>query len=213
MDPRQHVVRLITSWEGERVFSLTAGLTATQLGHQLIDALAESGLSAEYALDKFANDEPRLYDPDHASGYFTTLERVDRIFKRHRAALKGEIGPVQLWPHGFDLAFEWFGTREVVSDAGGEVQRFPAQLNLGFSPGDASHPQAYFYSNPWPFEGEFLLDKPLPAGARWFTRSWQGSLLPYSELVGDPTAEERLLEYAQTVFEISAPTLSAEWEQ
>jgi hypothetical protein len=67
----------------------------------------------------------------------------------------------------------------------------------------------YFYSNPWPFEEAQLVDKPLPRGAQWFTDSWQGTLLPYDELVGDRQAMDRLLEYAQRVYEISAPTLSA----
>jgi hypothetical protein len=94
-------------------------------------------------------------------------------------------------------------------DEGGEVQQYPAQLNLGLSPGDSGHPEPYFYSNPWPFEADKLLDKPLPAGACWFTEGWEGSILPYAELVGDSNAEARLLEYARAVYEIASPTLLA----
>jgi hypothetical protein len=94
-------------------------------------------------------------------------------------------------------------------DEGGEVQQYPAQLNLGLSPGDSGHPEPYFYSNPWPFETDKLLDKPLPAGARWFTEGWEGSILPYAELAGDSNAEARLLEYARAVYEIASPTLLA----
>ena len=79
--------------------------------------------------------------------------------------------------------------------------------SMGFSPGDSGHPEPYFYSNPWPFEKEVLLDKLLPEGARWFTEGWEGSLLEYSELVGDPRGEERLLSYARAVYELAAPTL------
>ena len=138
------------------------------------------------------------------------MAHVDRTFKKHRASLSGELGLVQLWPHGFDLAFEWFGTRVVEYEEGGSVTKYPSQLNLGFSPGEASHPQPYFYSNPWPFDEAQLVDKPLPRGARWSTGSWQGTLLPYAELVDDSQAEKRLLKYARGVFEICAPTLSAE---
>ena len=67
----------------------------------------------------------------------------------------------------------------------------------------------YFYSNPWPFEAEKLTNHSLPEGARWFTESWQGTILPYDELAGDPNAENRLKEYARAVFDIALPTLMA----
>ncbi|VAW30140.1 hypothetical protein MNBD_CHLOROFLEXI01-3554 [hydrothermal vent metagenome] len=65
----------------------------------------------------------------------------------------------------------------------------------------------YFYSNPWPFAADMLLDKPLPAGAKWHTAGWQGAILPYSELVDQPDAEARLLQFAKTVYELAAPML------
>ena len=115
---------------------------------------------------------------------------------------------MQLWPHGFDLAFELFGTRQVKYRTGDKETIYPSQLNLGFSPGESSHPGPYFYSNPFPFEDK-LLEHELPDGARWFTEGWQGSLLPYEVLAGSEDAEARLLEYARVVHEISAPLLKA----
>jgi hypothetical protein len=123
--------------------------------------------------------------------------------------LSGECSPVLLWPHGFDLGFVWFGTRIVTYEENGNILRAPAQLNLGFSPGEPSQSKPYFYSNPWPFEKDKLVDHLLPAGASWFSAGWNGSLLPYRELVNDIHAESRLLEYAQAVFEIAAPSLMA----
>jgi hypothetical protein len=91
---------------------------------------------------------------------------------------------------------------------GGQIEKYPSQLNLGFSPGESSHPEPYFYSNPWPFEGDQLVDKPLPSGARWFTESWQGSILEYNSLVGDSQAEDKLLAYARAVYDLASPTLT-----
>jgi hypothetical protein len=54
----------------------------------------------------------------------------------------------------------------------------PSQINLVYPGGEP-----YFYSNPWPFAAEQLLDKPLPDGAAWHTEGWQGSTLAYKELV------------------------------
>lgn len=190
-------------------FDMRAGLSTVQLRDRLLQAVAGLGLAAEYELEKAHGQKQTNYDPDAARRFFSLLVQLDRIFNMQRARLDGERGPVQLWPHGFDLSFEWFGSRQVMSSNQESTQTYPAQLNLGFSPGEASHPEPYFYSNPWPFEANYLLDKPLPEGARWFTDSWQGSLLPYSLLVGDDQAGQRLLTYAQAVYQACAPTLQA----
>jgi hypothetical protein len=209
LDLRRHKVVLVAKGEVFREFSMTKGLTGTAFGDQILGAVADLGLTAEYAREKFESDEPREYDPAVAEKFLTVLVNVDRIFNQHRANLSGDVGQVQLWPHHFDLAVEWFGTRMVEYQEGDEVQQYPSQLNLGLSPGDSGHPAPYFYSNPWPFKSDQLLDKPLPAGARWFTEGWEGTIFPYAELVGDRNAAERLLEYARIVYEIAAPTLTA----
>ncbi len=209
MDLRQHEVVLSTSTGHEQAFSMRAGQTATEFGTQIIEAVASLGLTADYAREKFENDDPVEYNPEVAERFFEALLITDRVFRRHRETLAGEKGPVQLWPHGFDLAFEWFGTRVETYEEHGEIQEYPAQLNLGFSPGEPTHPDPYFYSNPWPFEADTLTSMALPDGARWHTESWQGSIMEYAELVGDPNAEERLFGYARRVFEVASPTLTA----
>jgi len=132
--------------------------------------------------EKYENDEPRVYDPEAASSFRDVLIRTSRVLGLHKSGLTGETGPIQLWPHNFDLAFEWFGTRLVPHGEDGEL---PSQINFGLAPGDSSHAEAYYYSNPWPFE-DSLTERELPQGARWFTESWKGSLLPYAEIAGDP---------------------------
>jgi len=207
LDLQQHQALVVANGTVAGMASLTGGLTGTEFGDQLIDIVAGLGLTADYARDKFESDEPRVYDPTMAAKYLTALVNTDRIFKQHINSLSGKVGQVQLWPHHFDLAVEWFGTRVVEYQEGDEVQEYPSQLNLGFSPGDSGSPEPYFYSNPWPFEKEQLLEKPLPAGARWFTDGWEGSILPYAELVNDPAADQSLLDYARAVFQAAAPTL------
>jgi len=188
------------SWDLKRVKSpgdLAVALYAETAG------LGLTGL----APDRFLENGPSDYDSKKASQYFDLIEEIDRIFKRRRARLPGSAGPVQLWPHGFDLAFEWVGGREVEIESDGAVRTAPAQLNLGWSPGEETHPAPYFYSNPWPFDENFKRH-PLPEGARWFDDGWQGSIFPYSNLVGDPAAEKRLLDFAETVFDLAYPTLT-----
>ncbi len=130
----------------------------------------------------------------------STLTKASIVFEGRRVGLDGPVSPVQLWPHGFDVSFEWFGTR--TEEYEGEA--LPAQLNLGFYPKD----RAYFYSNPWPFD-ESLPSTPLPHGAEWHTEGWQGTILYYDQLVGDPAGPAKVEEYARAVYEAAAPTLTA----
>jgi hypothetical protein len=209
MDLTKHAVVLATSNGDSQEFSMTAGLKSTQFDDQLIVAVFDLGLSGEYMREKFEDDGEREYDPSVAANFLTALNSAHEVFNKHRDAVTGEdIGPVQLWPHGFDMAFELFGTKQVEYEENGEITKYPSQLNLGFSLGEASHPEPYIYSNPWPFK-ENLKEQALPEGARWFIESWQGTMLPYAELAGDEKAGERLFEYAQRVYEVAAPTLLA----
>ena len=181
--------------------SLGAGLTATEFGDALIALVASLGLDGDYLREKFESDEPRHYDPAAAETFFSALSAISEVFAEHRTTLEGEVGPLQVWPHGFDLALEWYGTRTEARD--GEAHQ--AVLNLGWYPAG----EAYFYSNPWPFEADALRGVELPYGAVWHTEGWQGTMLKYDDLVGDPDAGKKLLEYARAVFEVAAPTLTA----
>lgn len=204
MDFDRHVVVLVPPEGGALEFDMTAGTTGTEFADRLIEAAAGLGLSGEYVREKFESDEPRTYDESHASTFWQALADIHSVLDAHRLSLEGSVSPLQLWPHGFDLSFEWFGTKVETHEENGEVQEYPSQLNLGFYPtGDA-----YFYSNPWPFD-QALTTNQLPHGAVWNTEGWQGTKLRYADLAGDPDAATKLSEYAGTVFEIASPTLMA----
>jgi hypothetical protein len=188
-----------------REFDMAAGLTATEMSDQILGAVADLGLTGDYPSEKFESDELRTYDPVAAERFFDVLLDVNRLFDQHRATLPGDVSPINFWTHGFDLAFEWYGTRRVESTEGDTTTLVSSQLNLGFYPATP----AYFYSNAWPFEGDQFLDRPLPDGASWHTDGWEGAMLPYAELVGDERADERVLTFARRVYELSAPTLNA----
>jgi len=205
MDPRVALIVFETSSGESRSFPMNAGLTATEMGNALIAAGSEFGLSADYERSKFEDDDPRPYVEGDAMGFFGALVAADGALAIQRNRLEGTVGPIQLWPHGFDLAFEWFGTRTVPAAEGVEPNEVPAQLNLGFYPaGDA-----YFYSNPWPFEADALLEVDLPGGAEWHTEGWEGSILPYAGIVDTKNGLDRFLAYAAAVFDATAPTLTA----
>jgi hypothetical protein len=204
MDPRKHLITFETSSGESRAFPMNAGLTATQMGDALIAAGIEFGLSGDCDRERFENDDPRPYDETDAQALFQAFVAADALLTVHRNRIGGRVGPIQLWPHGFDLAFEWFGTRSVISDEGGVPVEQPAQLNLGFYPaGDA-----YFYSNPWPFDADALMKVQLPGNARWHTEGWEGSILAYADAVDRADGVDRFLDYAAAVFAAAAPSLT-----
>jgi hypothetical protein len=205
MDPRSALIVIETSDGDSRSFPMNAGLTATEMGNALIAAGSEFGLTADYDRSKFENDDSRPYDESDARTLFGALVAANGVLTIQRNRLKGTVGPIQLWPHGFDLAFEWYGTRTVPAAESGEPNDLPAQISLGFYPaGDA-----YFYSNPWPFEADVLLDVDLPSGAKWHTEGWEGSILPLAAVVGSPDGVARFLAYADAAFDAAAPSLTA----
>ena len=207
LDLKSHAVVVEAGDGRSTALSMTEGATGTQMGDRVIAAVAELGLEGDYNREKFEDEDPREYDPAAGEAFLQAVNTVNEVFEQHRASLSGDVGPVQLWPHGFDLATEWLGTRVEKYEEEGQVTEYPSQLNLGFFPGSE---RPYFYSNPWPFEGDKLTSEPLPHGAQWHTEGWEGSILYYDQLQGDPDAATKLAEYARAVFDLAAPTLTAE---
>jgi hypothetical protein len=201
MDLKRHEIVLRASSGEDRRIDLEARPTGTEVGETLIEAAGRHGLDDRYDRERFTNDDPRVYEPATASAYLDAFVAVGGQFQRHRVSLGDRVSPVQLWPHGFDLSFEWFGTKNVDSDG----EQTPAQLNLGFYPGGD---QPYFYSNPWPFDPD-LTSNALPDGATWHTRGWNGGHLPYDVVQRSVDPAQTLTGFAEAVFAAARPTLEA----
>jgi hypothetical protein len=197
MDFTAHeVVVEATDGSAERI-PMDTGLSTSKMGDAILDAARSFGVLGDVDRSRFESEEDTAYDREHAATLWKAFVNVAAVLEAHRRALPGEVGPVQVWPHGFDIAFEWFGTKQVESDEGTTL----AQINFGFYPaGDA-----YCYANPWPFDSD-LTERELPTGARWHTEGWKGTELPYQALAEDDGS--RLREYYEAVFELAAPTLT-----
>jgi hypothetical protein len=85
---------------------------------------------------------------------------------------------LQLWPEHFDIA----------ADLGDTANGHRA--NFGASPGDATHPEPYFYVGPWDLN---VLTATTTADPYW-NESF-GSSLPYSALLGARPARETALAF------------------
>lgn len=199
LDLRRHELVALAGGDEWRL-GLDRGFTATGLAGMLMTVLVEHDLEPDLDPARYRDDDHRAYDRAAAAAYRDAFVAARDVFAAHRAGLDGDPGPIQVWPHGFDVSFEWFGTR-TMTDADGTHR---AQLNLGFFPGG----DPYFYSNPWPFD-EALVGRPLPAGAGWHTEGWKGTLLPYETVrtASDPAG--MLAGYARGVFDLVRPGLDA----
>jgi hypothetical protein len=195
LDLRNHYVLLSSSDGSVHQTRISDGLSASQLGEQLLAKLAHLGVQGKVDETRFADDEPRRYALDSAERYFTALSHAGRIFEQFRTEIPGDHDPVQLWPHHFDLAFVILGT-QMVSSVDGEL---PSQITVGFAPNDPGQPSPYFYVSPFPFE-ETLTHNNLPKGAVWHTAVWQGALLPYAEIADAADAEERVLDFLRAAY-------------
>jgi len=205
LDLAGHAV-VVTAGDTEAAsFSMDDGMTATAMGDAVLGAVARLGLEGEYDRDKFESDEPLLYDREVATRYFAVLRHLAEVLSTHRDGIGEPVGPIQVWPHGFDMAFEWFGSRIEEYEENGEVAQQQAQCNFGFYPGG----RAYLYANPWPFQSDRLMSNELPGRAQWHTEGWEGSQLYFDEVADQPDGEQRILDYFAAVFAAAAPTLRA----
>jgi hypothetical protein len=94
--------------------------------------------------------------------------------------LRAEASPsyassrVQLWPEHFDLSVD------MGNDSRGK------RANYGASPGDAEHPEPYFYVGPW--------NVARPGAAKYWNDTW-GASLPFSALVDAPNQRQSALSF------------------
>lgn len=201
---RRHRLEIVRGSES-RELDLTAGLTATELGERTTQLLADLGVEGEFDASHYADDGARLYDPGSAEEYLLAVQWVASRFTNAAQEIGGDTGPIQLWPHHFDLSFEWFGTRTITSEGEAEAEGSRAQIGFGFSLGDNSVSEPYFYATPWPFEQQ-ITSHELPLGAAWYQDQLKGALLLYETLAAEPGT--LLEDFIKTVHSVASPGLA-----
>ncbi len=178
-----------------------------QSGREFVDetlgALRTLGIDVQIDRSKFSDSRRRPYDAAIVEDFWLAASQIDLLLKRFQGELREETSPVQLWPHHFDFSLRWFSGRLVPGVDPADAENADEQMSFGFSTGDSSVPEPYFYITAYPWQ-EALLAHELPTGARWHTNGWKGALLLYSTLVGTAQPDEQLLDFWRTTQQAGA---------
>jgi hypothetical protein len=165
------------------------GRTVPQCSRWLVEAVRSMGAEAERLTDRrhyTIPDHPvargAAFRPDQAAA-----RELGRYYHGANLALtdiagsRRDASQVRCWPHHFDLA-------TLMTLAPGHT------VGAGFSPGDESYPEPYYYVSPNPYPRGTL--SPLRLG-HWHTIGWTGAVLPASQLsrVGAAAQRENIQDF------------------
>ena len=190
---------VISAGDATRVFDLTDGPTPLEVGEAIAAIAAKHGSTIEVDASRYEDDSIQVYDSAHASAFLDVATTVADAFGEINAGIEGEITGPHLWPHGFDIATEWYSDKVVDYDG----TPTSAQIAIGWYPaGDA-----YFYANPWPFEDSWT-DVELPGNASWNTEGWYGALLNVAD-ISEESGAENVVALGEAVHAIAGETLSS----
>lgn len=199
LDFTAHTLTIATS-KGERLQMDLRGQSPKEFCETALAALDAIGIRPDIDQSKFASEVPGTYDKQAVETFWQALTQIDAVFKQFKGELRQETGPVQLWPHHFDLAMLWFSGRLVAGEEPSDEEKADEQMNFGFSTGDGGIPDPYFYitAYPWP---DGMAEAALPAGAGWNSAGWQGALLRYETLVEQDNPKVFLLSFLKAAQE------------
>ena len=197
LDVANHQI-LIVAGSDVRLLPLATGPSPRSVGEAVAVLALEHGTDVGADSTRYEDADMQTYDPGDAISWLENTRWVVDTFEAINRSVPGEKSGPHLWPHGFDVASEWFSPKTVVHN-GADAN---AQIAIGFYPaGDA-----YFYVNPWPFE-EAWATTDLPGSATWHVEGWQGAKLMASAL-GDHSDREVVIELARAVHDLATETLS-----
>lgn len=152
---------------------IISGPSSRSIGEAMISMASQHGSDIEVETDRFGGSDELPYDADHATAFHAAALVAVAAFEEMNLSVPGETTGPHLWPHGFDIATEWYSAN-MVPHGDGEAS---AQIAVGFYPSNDS----YFYANPWPFEESWAESVPVEGGS-WHIEDWQGLVLPAKDL-------------------------------
>lgn len=183
--------------QGQELAETLHGQPASRLADSSAKFLAAQGLDERFVPDTSgidgSADELPGYSADAARRLAGILNSVAAAMTEFRAGIPEETSPIQLWPHHFDLSMLWLPGEKISGQDPDDEEYSDKQMNFGFTFGDDSIPEPYFYVSAYPQPDAFP-ELDLPAGASWHTEGFTGAVLAYRSLLSSADSHGRLLD-------------------
>jgi hypothetical protein len=176
-------------------------------------AIAELGADADqirflsYPPDDFpdhaiAHGAPFEADPAETraaltENYATTYELLQEL-----VATTAGASPVHIWPHHFDMA-----TLISLPSSQSHSDQEVSTIGIGFSPGDKSYNEPYWYVSPYPYPDLVNLPQ-LEGHGFWHTTDWVGAVLTASRLQQHTAKTAQIRSFLQSALKASQTLLS-----
>ena len=179
---------------GERMTESLHGQSPLELASRTQEFMVAAGVSSDCIPDLNGVDSEEFtgYNPEYASKLGRAINAVSAALKQFRAGIREETSPVQLWPHHFDLSMLWLPGPKIAGQDPDNEEYADKQMNFGFTFGDETNPEPYFYVTAYPLP-DALADLTLPAGTTWQTDGFSGAVLHYADLVRSTDPQSYLI--------------------
>lgn len=162
------------------------GLSAAQLLSDLTLWLKDIGIQRKITKPDIANDDPTC-EQESAVNILNMLSLANDVLTWAKRELNGLTSPVLLYPHHFDLALSWF-------------PRNDQQYTMGFSTGDESIAEPYFYVTAYPEKMDFV-SRILQSPAYWQKRGFSGAALKYNDIALAAKPKKTITAFFEQVLE------------
>lgn len=191
----------VTAGNGYKASISLKGQSGGVVAAQLKDIFNFLGIETKLNVVNFDKEENNEYDKSSVHKLLSILISIDAVLKTFKGTLLQETSSVQFWPHHFDLSMLLFTGRIIPGTDPNDWDNSREQLNFGFSTGDDSIPNPYFYVTAYPFP-DAMEDWSLPGKAYWHKKGFQAAILSYSEIVDAEHPSKFLLDLFQKITDI-----------
>ena len=116
------------------------------------------------------DEEHRTYETHAVATYFAAATRAALVLADLRVPYRGRSSPVNAWWGTFDLAVSLYSGRQFDPPSEGYISRNAGgaqEIEIGWWPGDARHPQPAFYGFAAPAPDGFAGGNLAPAAGGW----------------------------------------------
>jgi len=176
----------------EPLYIALTGQSLNALCDETCSLLTDIGIKPPLERPSFLEGHRGMFDSKQVKTYWDIASKVNRIMKKMRSELKGEITPVQLRPDDLNIFFARYN-----SEAGNNAHP-EEQIEFGFSTGDEFLREAYFYIATFPDTSKvkmfFKKENRIEISGKP-----QRAVLPYSKLIKDNDSENLVTEFFNCV--------------